>query len=473
MKIIVYVLDGLRADHLSCYGYERNTSPEIDRLAVEGCVFENAFAQSTWTRPSAVSLLTSCYPGVHGIIKHNNVLPRNIITLPGVLRDNGFRTIGITAMANLATVYGFDNGFDEYYELYKNEHLMGIRSRSGGKYYGKYEDSTSFAVPLSEDINDQAFALLDKYRKDDLFMFLWSIDTHIPFAPPEAFRCFCDSSYNGNIDGTNHRFIRSEEDLRYWIGLYDSEIRYNDYSIGRLIEELKSLDLYEETSIFITADHGEGLDLSRKRLGHGGVPYDHLIHVPLVVKLSHEKREGMRVRSLVQLIDLFPTIVEIAGHRSDELPIQGRSVLPLLRGDNNGYQEQQAVYAEFRAPRGLEVSHRAIRTREWKLIHTHFPKIPARFLSRPKTFLYYQLERRKWSVKNYRWLFNVSNDHYEAYEVSRNHPEIVQEQISQLYNWQELNENHRARMAPTRTQVSRAQQDAKLRKHLEELGYID
>ena len=472
MKIIVYVLDGLRADHLSCYGYERNTSPEIDRLADEGCIFRNAFAQSSWTRPSAASLLTSAYPSSHGALVHNSILPKNMPTLPEVLRQNGFRTIGITAMANLAPIYGFANGFDEYYELYKSKYLENMRASSKGRYYGKHQDSASFVIPISEDINELAFTLLNKYRHDDLFLFLWSIDTHIPFAPPAPFKHFCDPFYKGDIDGSNCMFIKSAEDLRYWTDLYDGEISHNDHSIGELIKKLKSLDLYEETSILITSDHGEGL--SRKRLGHGGIPYDFLTHVPLIIKLNNQRAKGLKADNLVQLIDLFPTVMEMVDLKSSQLSLQGKSLLPLIQGVDQSYLEQEFVYAEFVSPRGPQICHRAIRTQQWKFIYTHFPGFDASSLLHPKSFFLYLLQRQSLSVNGCELLFNLRDDPYELHNIGKDHPEIAEREMSRLRDLHRFNEAYHRRISnSTPMVVNTHEEDAQLKRHLAELGYID
>ena len=185
MIIILYVMDSLRSDFLSCYGYPKETSPHIDQLAREGVLFKNAFAQSTWTRPSGASLLTSTYPSVNGVLTVEDLLPAAIPTLPEQLKKHGFKTIAITSMGNVSPIYGFGRGFDQYIELYREERVIEkrkkIRVKSIGKdqYFGVKTEHVPIAT--SEDINEFLFPLIEENRENHLFFFIWSLDTHHPY----------------------------------------------------------------------------------------------------------------------------------------------------------------------------------------------------------------------------------------------------------------------------------------------------
>src|SRR3990172_436138 len=122
-------MDSLRSDFLSCYGYPKETSPHIDRLAQAGVLFKNAFAQSTWTRPAGASILSSTYPSVHGVFTVEDSLHAAIPLLPGQLKRKGFETTAISSMGNISPFFGFGRGFDRFVELYKEEKLMAKRER--------------------------------------------------------------------------------------------------------------------------------------------------------------------------------------------------------------------------------------------------------------------------------------------------------------------------------------------------------
>lgn len=476
MKIIVYVLDSLRADHLSCYGYNRNTSPEIDKLAKEGFIFENAFSVSTWTRSTAASILTSVYPSVHGVMTHNDFMPDGLLTLPELLRKKEVVTIGITAMGNISSVYGFKKGFTKYHDLFRNENLKGIRQKvKKGTFFGNHENIEHMLCPLSEDINDVAISALKKYREKDLFMFLWSIDTHGPFSHPSQYTKFVDPNYKNKLNAKSNNPLKDANALRHLINLYDSEIYHNDQSIGQLVKWLKELGLYEETTIFVMGDHGEGLG-DHGAVSHGGPPYDSLMKIPLIIKLGHpflsEQTNGTKVDNLVQLIDIFPTIAEMTNCSLDQVAfIQGRSLFPLLQKDKDRYLGHKAVYAE-ECKRNFSPHYMAIRTIEWKFIYCDYPFF--KFAHRkPKKLMSEILNQIRWLRAGSKLLFNLKNDHFETRNLKKDKPRMAKEFMRQLINWQRDNKQHKRRFTKGLTQVKKKAVDDKLKKHLETLGYLD
>ncbi len=309
--IFLYVIDALRPDHLGCYGYERKTSPQIDRFAQEAALYLRAYANSSWTRASAASILSGLRPKNHRTIGRNDVFSSDIITLPEILQKIGYETIAVVANGNIHPVYGFAQGFDDF------------------KYLGLVKSSR-----VQEEIAKILSRRAKMPQRQPLFLFIWTIDPHDPYEPEskdsklfsaEEFEALPSVEGNllitirdGGIKLTPSQKLRLE-------ALYDQEIYGNDRSFGRLIDLLKANKLYDRSIIILTADHGEQL-FDHGSVGHGFNLYEEQIRVPLIIKAPFISPGKYKTR--VQHIDLFPTILSSLGlERLDYLP--GISLLDL------------------------------------------------------------------------------------------------------------------------------------------------
>jgi len=331
MYIILYVLDSLRTDHLSCYGYQRNTSPNIDKLSKDGIIFKNAFAQSTWTKPSAASILSSLYPSVHKVEYFESYFDKKLLRLPDFLKNLGYKNYAISAMGQVSTPMGFNKNFDIFIDLYK-ENKITYKEKIKNKNVEEILKLEEVSLPLSEDINRYIFPYFDIDSKDKFF-FIWSIDTHVPYNPPKEFNKFLDPSYEGKITGKENdlKRIHGDKDKKRIIDLYDCEIYYNDFQIGVLIEELKNKKLYDDSLIVITGDHGESFRFEEANVGHGHIPFDDLIKIPLIIKFPKSLYRGREVTEIVQHIDIMPTILSFLGIDYKNLDcIQGQNIIDLL-----------------------------------------------------------------------------------------------------------------------------------------------
>jgi arylsulfatase A-like enzyme len=286
-KNIIFVLvDALRQDHLGVYGYERNTSPNIDAFANDALVFQNAISQSGWTTPSIVALFTSKYP--KGPIFENR-------TLTQWLHKYGYQTIAFVANPLLLPQKGYANGFESY-----NLH--------------EWEDDSKL-VDLS----------LDWIRSRDasrpFFLFLHFMGSHAPYRPnPPYDRRFGDP-YTGQVDESlisykklmaeNKPVELSEQDLNRLIDLYDGEIACIDDLFEKLNSGLKDAELYEDSIIIFVADHGEEF-MDHGGVGHGHTVFDELIRVPLIIRGLGDLN-GMNYSGLFEFIDLGPTLVSYLG----------------------------------------------------------------------------------------------------------------------------------------------------------------
>jgi arylsulfatase A-like enzyme len=315
-NVILISIDTLRADHLGCYGYSRQTSPHIDRLATESVQFDNVFSATSWTLPAHLSLLTGLTLFHHGVLHESYAFDTSIPTLADLLRGQGYSTGAFTGGGYVSSRFGFAKGFDFYLD-------EGI------------PDLTS-----SENLFQKSFDWIRKNTDKKFFLFLHTYQTHGPYNSPAPFgQCFLakDDVWKGfdlkKYLGTKGIFRPLPENLKKNIvALYDGEIRYMDEAlIGPLLQGLKSLNLFDQTMIIFTSDHGEEF-YDHGAWGHGHSLYNELIRVPLIIKFPSSKQKGQKIDSFARLIDVLPTVLEELKISYSARRFDGRSLFPLLDG---------------------------------------------------------------------------------------------------------------------------------------------
>ncbi len=296
-NVILIIIDTLRADHLGCYGYERQITPNLDELAHDGVRFTSCFSQAPWTIPSIMSIMTSLYPTVSGVMDNRGRLDPMRQTLAESFRDGGYATAGIVSHTFVDHRFGFGDGF----ETFEDERVI---HRPAG-------EVTETAISMIENIKDNGF-----------FFFIHYFDPHFPYEPPAPYDTLATAA--GEKSPTTwkemKRFARvsnplPEKELERSIALYDGEIAYTDAMIGRLIDYLKTSGIYDETVIALAADHGEEFK-DHGSMGHTRTLYDELIHVPLIIKLPGSVRSGTVVSSQVRSIDIAPTLLGLGNIRA-------------------------------------------------------------------------------------------------------------------------------------------------------------
>jgi arylsulfatase A-like enzyme len=332
--VIVYLVDTLRRDHLSLYGYGRRTSPQLDGFASDAVVFERAVASSSWTIPSVASLFTSLLPDAHGALQLQAPLPPAVHTLAERLAESGFATGAVVANPLILVSRGFDQGFTCF------EGLRGRKKRR-----------LSRTVPAAR-VVDTALRFLDSHRGLPSFLYVHAFDPHFPYQPPPPF---------------DHLFeppTPSERDQA--VALYDGEIAYGDREFGRFVRELKAKGLYDRALLVFASDHGEEF-LDHGDWRHGGSLFDELVRVPLVVKYPGGSHAGRRVDLQVQLLDVFPTVLEAL---SLPVPADPAFLGRPLQGATSGELKPRPAF--------LQLNHRgnvayAARTEEEKVVHRFSP----------------------------------------------------------------------------------------------------
>jgi arylsulfatase A-like enzyme len=296
-SIIYYLVDTLRADHLTCYGYPRNVSPYIHALSGDGVLFHSLYAQASWTAPSAATMFSSLYPADHGLETQDDRISENVEMLAEILARDGYRTKAFVANGFVSASYNFHQGFDSYVEC-------------------PGEEKQGHA--LGEDIVERAAAWLRENGQQKFFLYLHTVDPHSPYDPPEPFRSRFDRGIQSDVRGDHgeksYRKARNltESDIGHLRDLYDGEIAYTDACFGYLMRVLKALGIYRDTTIVLTSDHGEEF-WEHGGWGHGKSLYVEQLHIPMIIKFGRNRGAGTVVKSRTETLDIMPTLLGAAG----------------------------------------------------------------------------------------------------------------------------------------------------------------
>jgi len=314
--IVLITLESLRPDHVGSYSGSRPTTPALDRLASEAVVYENAHAVTSWTLASHASLFTGLYPSAHGATRPRSRLSSSATTLAEILAANGYQTAGVISGPYLARQHALDQGFRIYDD---STATVGTQGRA-------HLDVTN---PRMEATLKQ-FLESGRDPSRPLFLFAYFWDPHYDYIPPAPY----DEMFVGpgdrwvNVNGyeSSDRIDAglSPAELSYVLAQYDGEIRWTDDHLGRLFDLLERLGLWRDAVVIVTSDHGEEF-FDHGGKGHKRTLYEERVHVPLYIKFPGNARTGRDAR-LVSLVDLFPTILELAGVTSPPRH-QGRSLL--------------------------------------------------------------------------------------------------------------------------------------------------
>ncbi len=361
--VILIVMDTVRADHLSVYGYPRKTTPFLERFAESAILYRRCISASDFSLPSHASMFTGLYPSWHGAHSDESgmrPLADGFITIAEDLSARGYRTMGVSANhAFLGPQFGLDQGFqimDARQVLPVSPFFPAVRNLLRSL-LNRAASTIEFHLVYrrADEINAAAFRMLDwaerAGRRAPFFLFLNYMDAHAPHGPPPPF----DRMFPGRIPHWTHqdsdRIIdevlrtgrsATQDELHHQSALYDGAIAHTDARIGELIGELKRRGRYDDSLIVVTSDHGEAFG-ERGLVEHGGVSvYQEEVHVPLIVKFPGAQRQQV-VEAAVSLVDVAPTVLEAAGA---PIPprMHGVSLRQTARGNARG-----AVFSESHA----------------------------------------------------------------------------------------------------------------------------
>jgi arylsulfatase A-like enzyme len=354
-NVILITWDTVRADHLSLYGYGRDTTPFLRELERQNAtIYTRAIAPANWTLPTHASIFTGLNPRRH--CAHYDArflvplpISEKVETLAEILSREGYRTGGIVANSHvLVPAFGFDRGFSYYdcrplswpFSEEPRRYLLRevVRVLAANLLPGKSPESKFFNA---EEINERVGRFMKPAAgsRQPFFLFINYMDAHAPYVPPHPFagrfsgrdKLFCWSNATKRSDKTGC-LLRplSARELQHLTSQYDGAIAYLDDRLRRLFATLRELDLDQESLIIVTADHGEAFG-EGGMVGHGVSLYQHQIHVPLIVKFPHPSPGG-RVDVPVSVTDLFPTILDVVHARAPLTP-DGQSLLTCQSGE--------------------------------------------------------------------------------------------------------------------------------------------
>lgn len=357
-NVILISLDALKQDHLGCYGYSRDTSPNIDKLASESAVFKNAITAANWTIPSHMTIMTGLYPleagfFPEGLLNAKSFIAENVITLAEYLRQKGYYTLGVHGGGYMSEFYGFDKGFNSYIE--------------GSK------DSADGIQKIIEN--------LGQFKENKFFIFFHTLEIHWPYLRDYYLQSLPASS------PVKDRVIAK----------YDSGVKNADAQLGRLFDWMKSNGLFENTIIIILSDHGETFRMvneTAKSGSHGSTLFDDEIKIPFIVRIPGISYNGKKIEYQAATVDIVPTILDCLGiEPANEL--RGISLLPLIKGKET--PKPRLAYSEATHSTRL---FQSVRSNEYKLL-TESSSITNMLSGGNKRQILYDLKADPGETRNY------------------------------------------------------------------------
>lgn len=415
-NVLLISLDALRADHLSCYGYDRRTSPFLDEIAARGTRFSQAFVNTHGTPPSHTTMLSALYQETHRVGYgagtpggRDDTIPEQVELVQENLLRNGWRTIGVTGGGYMSSVFGFGRGFSSFSD----------KARS-------IEQGTGLLMAELEPPQDRP-----------VFAFLHTYQVHSPYDPPDPYRALWDTG-ESDLEASNENLapiqnnaneVLSPEDFGHLEALYDGEIAFTDATLRSFFADLERIGFLENALVIITSDHGEEFG------DHGGLLhrislFEELLHIPVIL-YGAGVAEGVVDPAMISLIDVAPTILAAAGLPIPDI-MEGRDLL----GDPPEVEwGGQRVFAQYTSLRY------AVRTPRFKLIQ--YPK--------PRDLQ----------------LFDLYRDPSERRNVRRKHPDLAAALLSELEEWK------LARPEPVNRQTEAVELPESTIEELIALGYLD
>jgi len=359
-NIVIISIDMLRPDHLGCYGYGRDTSPRLDEFAAQGALFENAVSSTSWTLPAHAALFTGLADSVHGCTDTDKRLDPSRHTLAERLAAAGYGTAGFFSGPYLHPVFGLGQGFETYIDCssYAKRTLKIVAER--GTTEGKDLMLASHGDITNPTVYEKVRAWMTANQQRPFFLFIHMWDVHFDFIPPPPYDTMFDPDYAGSVDGRNFFFSdrinpgMAKRDLEHVLALYDGEIAWTDMHVGKILDQLDALGLAESTLVIILSDHGTEF-FEHNNKGHRMTLFDEVIRIPMMVRFPGVIEANQRFTEQVRIIDVLPTVLELAG---DPAPaarnVMGQSLVPLLTGgtlsrDNLAVSELYSVGRELRS----------------------------------------------------------------------------------------------------------------------------
>ena len=491
-NVILFLIDTLRADRLSCYGHQRRTSPRLDAFAEGATLYAAAVSPGAWTPPSHASIFTGTYPSRHGVDRTHPYLDGSFVTLPEYMQSHGYRTFGVSSNYWIGTATNFDRGFDVFRHSWQvmqartNPSLE--RQRRRDPQYAGPARSASLAERTRAFVNrlDAAFRRyccqpvigVDKgarrvnrtvlrwirewQRMDQpFFAFIHYMEPHLPYHPPARFR-------DRHLDGRVRQRARTvnQHALKFMGGrvhmtpddfdvlgrLYDAEVTYTDHCIGEVLDALRAAKLLDRSLVAVTSDHGENLG-EHGLMDHMFSLHEPIVRTPLIVRYPGGEHAGVQ-DGLAQTHDLFPTI-------------------SMLTNGRNGSAISESVPAQFQsvalAPFGPPRDHAITELNEIQppihILERRYPDFDWRTFNRTLRSVRTPTEKYIRATDGTEELYAVASDPAELVNLAPSSPDRVAELRARLDQW----EDH---IVPVEPHVNGRELDHDLRQRLQDLGYL-
>lgn len=473
-NVVVIALDTLRPDCLGTYGHTRDTSPNLDRWAAKSVVFENAQTAAPWTAPSLLSVMTSLYPSVHGISTFPNpgTMNERVTTLAEVLKARDYATGAFTDGGYAKRQYGLGQGFDTY-------------PLNEGDTPEQHASNLLHPMRLAENL-ERTLRWIEEFKDEPFFLFFHTYEIHGPYMPPEADIRDLRPDYReqeehaelvkkidhmlatGEIDAEGVRLVlkhkehcnagadKKEMELLYpklkeygirtsdpdimgfWRDLYDAEIRHTDRELERLFKRLEQADLAENTIVVIVSDHGEGFG-EHGYVGHGNALHDEALRVVLMLRAPGIAPR--RVSEVVNNVDVMPTVLDLVNVPRESLLLQGRSLVPALRGEK---LPDTPVFSHSLAREDREGRQWSVREGRWRLV---------------------------WDEeKQQSQLFDMESDPGELVDASSQNPKVAERLLGLLRAQRDIDNAFRERASGPPGSFAPTANDLK---EFDHLGYIE
>jgi choline-sulfatase len=461
-NVVLITVDTLRPDHLSCYGYGRIVTPAIDRLASEGALFENAFADVTWTTPSMASVMTGLYAPHHGLRTSYQRLSPERTTLAEYLRSHGYETAAIVGSFPLDAIFGLDQGFRTYDDRFTAPLLIDPAHPPPAGSVIEHVPSrfTEDLTAMNDFITDKVSH--DAYRPDDQVTdaaveWLTGHD-HEPF--------FLWVHYFGPHEkpqGLDDYF----EERRRQLAAYDPDIVVADREVGRFLAALDAAGLGQRTAVILHADHGQSL-LEHDYFGHGRYVFDPTQHVPLIVRPPQALAHPLRATHIARNVDIMSTVIELAGFAPDP-GLDGTSLAGVLRGAPLTGPEEAYVETYLSSNRlfadiidvendtRLGFRRVGFRTDRWKFVIND--PVPFGDVADPEP-VDPEMRRRYYREE----LYDLASDPGETHDVLPAHPDVGLALRKRVWLEQPRTEDANKSAVPI---------EPSTRERLKSLGYVD
>ena len=471
-NILFVVMDSVRAANVSCFGYERATTPNLDALAQQGVLFEQAISVGCWTLPVHATIFTGLYPASHGLTVSKDALPDGFPTLARRLRELGYSTACFSNNPYVSDASGLTQGFDTVEDLWRLTRPRGTarprgselgrrlrrrgplgraafratrviaRARSTGKRWKEWRSESDSGADAT---NERLRSWLAGASGSDspFFAFVNYMESHERYNPPYPYnRRFLPgrlARWRAARLRTKAEILAATEaeregSLETLRALYDGALAYLDERIGELVSSLEALGLLEDTVLIVTSDHGDSLG-EHGHIGHRLFLYEQLVHVPLVIRYPARFVPGTRVRGQVQLGDLYPTVLDLAGDLSAAESSSGFA--SLLAAPETAVHPY--AIAENTAPKSLDgMRMRMVRGDRFKYI---------------------------WKSNGEQELYDLAEDPGETVDLTASRPDVVGAMATRLDGWERS-------LADTQIETREAAYDEETLQRLRGLGYI-